>query len=236
LAVVLIIAPACGCGCLGWYQAAGHLPGIAATDYAFYNFCGTSSQLHPFTPRQTESSVLEAMGDLGYRVLEPPMRRDGGGTLIRARAADGRPVQVLITPQNAMTNLRVTVGPAHIGDESLSRELQRRVALNYGTGIRAYTPVETTLPRRFNPSRGLPPIVSGGPPRVLQGEGLRPTERRERATGEEELPPGTEAEPPMNRSVPMVPFRDFIPTRDFPNAPNMPYAPWPYMPFDDGQG
>ena len=54
--VSLIVAsfplfPASGCGGLGWYRAAGHLPGVAATDYAYYDFCGTSSQLFQFPPR-----------------------------------------------------------------------------------------------------------------------------------------------------------------------------------------
>ena len=34
IVAVISLAPACGCGGLGWYQAAGHLPGIARTDYA----------------------------------------------------------------------------------------------------------------------------------------------------------------------------------------------------------
>ena len=44
--------------------------------------------------------MLEALGDLGFQVLEPPIHEDGGG-LIHARAPDGRPTQITITPQNA---------------------------------------------------------------------------------------------------------------------------------------
>jgi hypothetical protein len=27
----------------------------------------------------------------------------------------------------------------------------------------------------------------------------------------------------------------WVPTMAFPNPPNMPFAPWPYTPFNDGQ-
>jgi hypothetical protein len=239
--LVLLIAaatcgsPACGCGSLGWYRGIGNFPGVAPSEFAFYVFDGTSSQLYQFAPPQVESSLLEALGDLGFRVSEPPDRHPDGETMIRARTPDGRPVSIWITPQNAMTNVRVKIGPAHIGDEILSRDLLRRVALGFGTGMRVVTPVETTLPRRINLARGIPPVTRFAPPAPLQGEGLRPNESRDRLLREEENVPGTETVPTPTSPSPFSPARGFQPTIDFPNPPNMPYSPFPYTPFDDGQ-
>ncbi|MFI5454623.1 MAG: hypothetical protein ACHRXM_04155 [Isosphaerales bacterium] len=227
---VISVFPACGCGGLGWYRAAGHLPGIAATDYAFYDFCGTSSQLFPFAPLQVESALIEALGDLGFKVLEPPIHHPDGEALIHAHAPDGRPADVTVTPQNRMTNVRVTIGPGHIGDEDLSHELLRRVAENFGTVLRAYNPIETTLPRRINLARGVPPQPEPAAPTALKGEGLRPNESRDKAAGEEAAAPGSETVPPTNLPSP---FQGFVPTRDNPNPPNMPYAPFPYAPYND---
>ena len=74
VAAVVCVASASGCGGLGWFRAAGHIPGVAPTDYAFYNFCDVSSQLYPAAPSQIESSAIEALGDLGFQVDEPPQR------------------------------------------------------------------------------------------------------------------------------------------------------------------
>jgi len=228
---VISVSPACGCGGLGWYRAAGHLPGIAATDYAFYDFCGTSSQLFQFTPPQVESALVEALGDLGFKILEPPIHHPDGEALIHAHTPDGRPADLTITPQNALSNLRVKIGPIHIGDEDLSHELLARVAANFGTVLRAYTPIDATLPRRINLSRGVPPRMEPTvPPALLKGDGLRPNESRDKAVGEEAEAPGSETVPPTNLPSP---FQGFVPTRDNPNPPNMPYAPFPYTPYDD---
>jgi hypothetical protein len=123
-AAVISLAPACGCGGLGWYQAIGHLPGIAHTDYAYYDFCGTSSQLCQFPPPQVEGALVEALGDLRYKNLEPPIRQEDGVTLVHVHSPDGRPADITLTPQNAMTNVRVKIGPIHIGDEAMSHELR----------------------------------------------------------------------------------------------------------------
>ncbi len=230
IVAVISLAPACGCGGLGWYRAAGHLPGVAATDYAYYDFCGTSSQLFQFPPRQVESGLMEGLGDLGFMVLGPPNYSPDGEALIHAKTPDGRPADLTVTPQNAMTNVRVSIGPIHIGDEALSHELLRRVALNLGTVMRAYTPVDTTLPRRTNVTHGLPPqTTQHEPPEVLVGEGLRPLESRDKPIGEEEPLPGQEGVPPTTLPGP---FQGFVPTRDFPNPPNMPYSPFPYSPYN----
>jgi hypothetical protein len=223
---VISLAPTCGCSGLGWYQAAGHLPGIARTDYAYYDFCGTSSQLFEFSPPQVESSLIEALGDLGFKVLEPPDRSPDGEAVIHAKTPDGRPANITVTPQNAMTNVRVRIGPIHIGDQELSHELLRRISLNFGAGMRAYTPIDTTVPRRFNVPRGLPPVVQSAPPQPLEGEGLRPNENRDKAYGERNL----DSDGVPQSTLPS-PYQGFVPTRDFPNPPNMPYAPFPYTPF-----
>jgi hypothetical protein len=227
IVAVISLAPACGCGGLGWYRAAGHLPGVAATDYAYYDFCGTSSQLFQFPAPQVESALLEGLGDLGFKVVGPPESKPDGESLIRAQTPDGRPAKITVTPQNAMTNVRVSIGPVHIGDTELSHELLRRVSLNFGTVMRAYTPVDTTVTRRINVTRGLPPTVPSPPPETLKGEGLRPGENRDKPIGEEAS--DSEGVPPTTLPGP---FQSFVPTRDFPNPPNMPYAPYPYTPVN----
>jgi hypothetical protein len=228
---VAVLSLAAAGGCFGpvLYRAAGHLPGVAATDYAFSFFCDTASQLYPFSPAQVESAMKEALGDLGFQLPDLPVHDHDGETRIRARTPDGRPAKIRITPQNAMTNVRVAIGTAHLGDYELSRDLLRRVALNFGTGMRAYTPVETTLPRRFSPSRGIAPAIQHVPPPPLEGEGLRPGEGRTAAAPEEMAIPGQVGAPGV--TLPDA-LRPFIPTRDFPNPPYMPYSPFPYTPYN----
>ena len=92
------------------------------------------------------------------------------------RTPDGRPATITFSPQNAMTNMRISIGPAHIGDEMLSRDVFRRVALNFGTLPRDYMPLEPTLARRTNHPATLPPPVGSEPPVTLEGEGFRPGE------------------------------------------------------------
>jgi hypothetical protein len=220
-----------GCYGPGLYRGIGNVPGAAWTDYAFTFFCDTATQLYPATPIQIESSMLEALADMGFRDVQPPIREDGM-SVIQVRAPDGRPVRITIAPQNAMTMVTVAIGPCHLGDYNLSRELLRRVALNFGTVMRAYTPVEKTLPRRINPVNPVPEPIPPPPPEALKGEGLRPgTSQKEAAPLEEQTVPGSVVPPIM--SVPG--FGGFIPTMAYPNPPNMPYAPWPYTPFNDGQ-
>jgi hypothetical protein len=184
VAAVACVASASGCGSLGWYRAAGHIPGVAPTDYAFYNFCDVASQLYPAAPSQIESSAIEALGDLGFQIGEPPSRLPSGVATILVKTPDGRPTKITITPQNALTNVKVAIGPVHIGDEELSRDLLRRIALNFGTLMRAYTPIDTTLPKRLNSSRFTPGPSSANAPIQLEGEGLRPNENRDKAAEE----------------------------------------------------
>jgi hypothetical protein len=220
------------CGCAGpkWYRAIGSLPGVAWTDYAFTFYCDTATQLYPAAPAQIESSMLEALADLGFRDIDPPARTEGD-CVIRCKAPDGRHVRVTVRPQNAMTMVAVAISPG-IGDYQLSRDLLRRVALNFGTVMRAYTPADTTLPRRINPPSLVPQPAPPRPPEALQGEGLRPDLRQEAAGTNELTVPGSVVPPIM--SVPGV-LGGYVPTMGFPNPPNMPYAPWPYSPYNDAQ-
>ncbi len=224
----------CGCSGLGWYRSIGNLPGVAATDYAFYFFCNTASQLYPCTPAQAESSLLEAMGDLGFKVVGPPIRQQDGDCLIQATAPDSRPTRITITPQNAMTNVKVAIGHVSVGDYELARDLLRRVALNFGTLMRVYTPVDTTVPRKFIMSRGIPASPPPKPPEEIKGEGLRPRPGESATNLEEPAIPGQVAPPtiPQLMNFPGG-TQGFIPTRDFPNPPNMPYAPFPYYPYNE---
>ena len=133
--IVALIGMSAASGCAsisGLYRSAGHIPGVATTDYAFYNFCGTSSQLYQFTPTQIESSMIEALADLGFEMSGPPDHQENGEILILARAPDGRPARITITPQNSLTNVRVTIGPVHIGDQELSRRPPPKSGAEYG--------------------------------------------------------------------------------------------------------
>jgi hypothetical protein len=200
---------------------------VAWTDYAFTFYCDTATQLYPATPEQIESSMTVALGDLGFFKVQPPEHHDGVGT-IRCKAPDGRHVRITISRRGTMTIVAVAVSP-HLGDYQLSRDLLRRVALNFGTGMRAYTPAETTVPYRINPPNPLPPRQAPPPPEALHGEGLRPDLKQE-AIPEEITVPGQVVPPIM--SVPRV-TEGWYPTIDYPNPPNMPYAPWPYAPFNN---
>jgi hypothetical protein len=226
-AALLVLASTGGCGGAGWYQAIGHLPGTAFTDYAYYDFCGTSSQLYPLPAPVVEGSLMEAMGDLGYKVGEPPVRQPDGLIVVHAKTPDGRPADITLTPQNSLTNVRVMIGPGHAGDEETSRELFRRIAMNMGTAIRAINPIDATVPKRFNTSQGLPPRTLAGPPETLEGEGLRPNESRDKPVSTEE--PEPETEEGQTQALPDF-LRNLVPTRDNPN-PGMPWAPFPYTPF-----
>jgi hypothetical protein len=221
------LASAGGCGGAGWYQAVGHLPGTAFTDYAYYDFCGTSSQLYPLPAPVVEGSLIEAMGDLGYKIGGPPVREPDGLVIVHAHTPDGRPADVTLTPQNSLTNVRIVIGPGHIGDVDTSRELFRRIAMNMGTAIRAINPIDATVPKRFNTPNGLPPRIAPGPPDTLEGEGLRPNENRDKPVTVEEPEPETE-----EGQRPGLPdfLRNLVPTRDNPN-PGMPWSPFPYTPF-----
>ncbi len=228
-AAVVCVALASGCGGLGWYRAAGHLPGVAPTDYAFYDFCDVASQLYPASPSQIESSTVEALGDLGFHLEEPAKRLPSGEFTIIAKTPDGRPTKITVLPQNSLTNVKVAIGPLHFGDQELSRDLLRRIALNFGTVMRAYTPVDTTIPKRINSSQFKP--QAGGTRTIeLEGEGLRPNENRDKAASEESAAPDQETPPGAN--VPGV-LQGLMPGPGSQSgSPNFQYVPFP-IPAND---
>jgi hypothetical protein len=128
---------------------------------------------------QVEGAAIEALRDLGFKDLHPAAPAGDEAKAMTVSAPDGRPVTITFTPQNAMTNMRITFGPAHIGDEDLSRDVFRRVGLNFGTLPRDVMPIEPTLSRRLNHPAAIPPPIAGGePPITLEGEGLRPGDER----------------------------------------------------------
>jgi len=223
---------AAGCGTLEWLRGAGHYPGIAPSDYAYYDYCGTSSQVFQFTVPQVQSAATEALLDMGFKDLGPAKLCPDEAMAIAARTPDNRPATVTFTPQNAMTNMRIEIGPVHLGDHMLTRDVFRRVALNFGTLPRDYLPMEPTLARRTNPVYTMPPPFGAEPPQILEGEGLRPGAERKAPELEFTAPvtgTGSGAIPP-----PFDPYRPYIPTIEYPNPPYMPYAPWPYTPFTPG--
>jgi hypothetical protein len=221
----------CGCDGPGWYRAVGHYPGVAPSDYAFYDFLGTSSQLYPFSGSQVETSAREALGDLGFKIAGPPEPCPDGGVILEARTPDGRSARVTVSPQNNLTNMRIKIGPVCVGDEMLSRDVFRRVALNLGTLPRDHTPLEPVLSRRINAPVGITPHLQPEAPETLEGEGLRPGDTRGTVPGEG-YPENPQPLNPPSIPNPYNPAVPFVPTRDNPNPPNLPYAPFPYSPYE----
>ena len=229
VAMVGGLASTSGCGAVEFMRSAAHIPGIAPTDYAFFNYCGSSTQLYQFSVQQVEGSAIEALGDLGFREAEPTTHLPEGLVIFHALTPDGRPAKIKITPQNSLTSVRIEIGPVHLGDEELSRDLFRRIGANFGTAIRAYTPIDPTLPKRLNASSGFVPQAEHTPPLELKGEGLRPNENRDKAaSGEPAMPGDEEAAAAGALGLPQGPGQ-----RQGPYWPGVPYPvpPNPYIPF-----
>jgi hypothetical protein len=232
IAVTICVASTAGCGSLGWYRAAGDIPGIAPSDYAYYDFCGTSAQLFPFSPPQVERSAIEGLGDLGFRLAKPPIHEPSGTTFIDARTPDGRPAKITISPQNSLTSVKVEIGPIHAGDGELSRDFFRRIALNYGTGLRVYTPVDRTLAKRGLMPSGFIPQFEHTPPLTLKGDGLRPNESVDRVAPAEGQVPGQETAPASALPALLQGLMQGGGSQG-PYFPGVPYPvpPNPYLPF-----
>jgi hypothetical protein len=214
--VVSYALPSCGCGSLGWYRAIGNIPGVAPSDWAFYAFCGTSSQVFQFSIPQVQSAAIEALRDLGFKDIGPAKPCPDETLAMKMRTPDGRPATVTFTPQNKMTNMRIVIGPAHIGDETLSRDVFRRVALNFATLPRDYMPLEPVLARRINPPTALPPSMYE-PSETLKGEALRPEAGQTAPTPEFTAPvtgTGSGVIPP-----PFDPYRSSFPYNLYPSLP-----------------
>jgi hypothetical protein len=234
VAMVSGLASASGCGAAGLLRSAAHIPGVAPTDYAFFNFCGSSTQLYQFSVQQVEGSTIEALGDLGFREAEPTTHLPGEPVIFHALTPDGRPAKIKITPQNSLTSVRIEIGPVHLGDGELSRDLLRRIAANFGTAIRAYTPIDPTLPKRLNAPSGFVPRAEHTPPLELKGEGLRPNENRDKAASGEPAIPGDEEAAAGALGLPQGPGQRqglYWPGVPYPVPPN-PYIPFP-MPSND---
>ena len=90
-----------GCGSLGWYRAIGDFPGIAPSDYAFYDFCGTSSQVFQFSMPQVQSAAIEALRDLGFKDIGPVKPCPDEALAMKMHTPDGRPATITFTPQNS---------------------------------------------------------------------------------------------------------------------------------------
>ena len=226
--IVVVGLLASGCGSLGWFRAIGDFPGVAPSDYAFYSFCGTSSQVFQFSLPQVQSAAIEALRDLGFKDLSPVKPCPDEGLAMKLRTPDGRPATITFTPQNTMTNMRIVIGPAHVGDQLLSRDVFRRVALNFGTLPRNYLPMEPILARRINPPTVLPSSLRGEPSETLKGDALRP--------GETRTAPGPEFVSPVTGTgsgvipQPFDPYRSGFPGGLYWNPYYSPSLPYPYGP------
>jgi hypothetical protein len=214
-----------GCGSLGWYRAIGNIPGVAPSDWAFYEFCGTSSQVFQFSLPQVQSAAIEALRDLGFKDIGPAKPCHDEAIAMKMRTPDGRPATVTFTPQNQMTNMRIVIGPAHIGDETFCRDIFRRVGLNFGTLPRDFMPLDPILARRINPPSVLPPSMRGESPEMLKGDVLRPGEGRA-AAGEFTAPvtgTGSGLIP-----QPFDPYRSSFPYNLYNMPSYSPSLPYPY--------
>ena len=228
LLVVIVLSAllAGGCGSLGWYRAIGNIPGVAPSDWAFYEFCGTSSQVFQFPVPQVQSAAIEALRDLGFKEIGPAKPCPDEALAMKMRTPDGRPTTVTFTPQNQMTNMRIMIGPAHIGDETYCRDIFRRVGFNFGTLPRDYMPLEPTLARRIKAPSVLPPSMGDESPETLKGEALRP--------GESRIAPSPEFTSPVTGTgsgvipPPSDPYRFSFPYNLY-NLPSYgPSLPYPY--------
>jgi hypothetical protein len=227
--------PIYGCGIPGWYRAIGHYPGVAPSDYAFYNFLGVSSQLYQFSPPQVASSAIQAIGDLGFTVVRGPVVCPDGVIEIVAQTPDGRSCKITITPQNNLSNMRIKIGPVLVGDQMLSRDVFKRVAVNFGTLPRDYTPIEPALARRINAAVENQPPIPPPPGETLIGEGLRPGETPGTVAPEGGQPGGV-AIPAINPLSPFVPTPYFGPTPT-PMSPFIfPEVPIPPTTYDTNPG
>jgi hypothetical protein len=227
--------PIYGCGIPGWYRAIGHFPGVAPSDYAFYNFLGVSSQLYPFSPPQVATSAVEAIGDLGFTVLKGPKTSRDGVIDITAQTPDGRSCLITVTPQNNLSNMRIKIGPVLVGDQMLARDVFKRVAVNFGTLPRDYTPIEPTLAHRVNAATENQPPIPPPPGETLIGEGLRPGETRGSVSTEESQPGGVTI-PAINPLSPFIPNPYLVPTPTPMSPFTFPEAPIPPTTYDTNPG
>jgi hypothetical protein len=163
LAALTALAPL---GC----RSIGRFPTIDPSDYAYVYFNGTATQVLQYTMPQVESSVLQAMGDLGFKKIEKKLK-ENGSVWITALTLDNRPTIVTLRPRNvAMTKLSVLIG---VGDEMAATALIQRTTLNFGTLQRVIMPMEPTLERRYNVVPPVP-MPRGGPtalPPMVPSEG-----------------------------------------------------------------
>ena len=145
-----------------------------------------------------------------------------------------RPARRIPSPsrrRTTMTNMRIVIGPAHVGDQSLSRDVFRRVALNFGTlPARDHMPLEPALARRINPPYRFAThrCTSSHLPRRSTGDALRPGEAPTAPTPEFTAPvtgTGSGVIPP-----PYDPYRSGFPSNLYPSLYNMPGLPFPYGP------
>ena len=217
-----------GCGSLGWYRSIGDFPGVAPSDYAFYEFCGTSSQVFQFSMPQVQSAAIEALRDLGFKDFGPVKPCPDEALAMKLHTPDGRPETITFTPQNRMTNMRIVIGPAHVGDQLLSRDVFRRVALNFGTLPRDHMPLEPILARRIHPPTALPPSMYIESPETLKGDVLRP--------GEGPAAPAPEFTAPVTGTgsgvipPPADPYRGGFPYNLYAPPYYTPSLPYPYGP------
>ena len=168
---------ACGCEGLEWTRAIGHYPGDRPERLRVLRL-SAAPRLRSSSSRCRRSKAPRwrpfETWDSGTSDRHGPARTRS--VALTMHTPDGRPATITFSPQNAMTNMRINIGPVHLGDEMLSRDVFRRVALNFGTLPRDYMPLEPTLSRRINHPAIMPPPAGAEPPLTLEGEGFRPGE------------------------------------------------------------
>ena len=236
LLIVAAVLPAGGCGAIGWTRVRGPLSGRRPHGLRLLRLLRHPVPALPVHGAPGSSATLQALGDLGFQVAGPPKVTQEGEVTIDARTPDGRPAEIVITPQNNLSNLRVKIGPVCVGDSLLSRDLYKRVALNFGTLPRSYTPLEPTLSRRQDLVLGNADPYTSKRYETLLGEGLCPwrnprdPRRRSMQPGAHERPHPDHAGEPTpysspahtcSRSIPFPEHAQSAPdvSRWFPNPP-----------------
>ena len=222
--VVASALSVCGCTSLDWLRSVGHYPSIAPSDYAFYSYFGTSSQVFQGPVSQVQGAAIEALRDMGFREIGPakPCPESTSDLQVAALTPDGRPTTITFTPQNRMTNMRLSIGVAHIGDEVLCRDVFRRVVRTSGQIPRDYLPLDTTIANRFNPDYPNLMAREGKKIEELKGEPFRAT-------------PGIPAASPEFTSPVTGTGSGVVPQPFDPERPaattNYPMLPYPFSPY-----
>jgi len=121
--VALAAGVAAGCSTVGLVRDSA----LGASGYSYQ--AGRASQGFASSVPEVESAVIEAMGDLGMRIIRKS--REANSLSYEARALDGRRATIEIESQNSLPIVSARIG--WFGDEPLSKALFDRIGIRLGT-------------------------------------------------------------------------------------------------------